>query len=171
MGEILIEEMNYKVYMIVFINVVLLLVACAITILGVRVQRLSYWVPGIFMTGAFMMGFFVSMVKAMQVKKLIAITIDGIIDYSSIGGESFFSYDDIKEFSIISVYERKAIAIIPKNIDSFLPKYNAMKRKLMKRNISMNLPPVTILVDVAKDMDPEDILTLIQKRLADYSSL
>lgn len=171
MGEIIIEEMNYKAFLIVLVNSLLLIAACTITMFGFMVHRLSYWVPGLMSTVVFLIWFILSLAKARQIKKLITITYDGIIDDSSPGGVGFISYEDIKEFLIISINDKRAIAVVPKNIDKFLSKFNVMKRRLMKHNLGINLPPVTIYVDMAKDMDPQDILTLLQKRLSDYSSL
>lgn len=171
MGEIIIEEMNYKAFLIVFANSLLLIAACTITLYGFTVHRLSYWVPGLILTVVLLLWFIASLSKALQIRKLITITYEGIVDDSSLGGVGFIPYDDIKEFLIITINEKRAIAIIPKNIDKFLLRFNVMKRRLMKRNLGVNLPPVTIFVDMAKDMDPEDILTLLQKRLSDYSSL
>lgn len=171
MGEIVIEEMNYKAFISVFAYALLFIAFSVITAYGFIVHKLSNWVPGLMFTIVFL-GFFVfSLAKALQVKKLITIKIDGIIDDSTNSGVGFISFDDIKEFTIITFYNKEAIAVMPKNIDSFLSKFNVMKRRLMKRNISLNLPPVIINVDMAKDMAPKDILSLLQKRLSDYSSL
>jgi hypothetical protein len=109
--------------------------------------------------------------KAMKVKKLLTITHEGIVDSSSLGGLGFISFDDIKEFMIVKVYNKKAIAVIPKNVERLITQFSLVKRRLIKRNLSLNLPPILIMVDLAKDMEPEDILSLLNKRLLDYSSL
>ncbi len=171
MEDIVIEEINYKSFVLVLANLFLLIASCAITIYGFREDRVSYWLPGLAIDLLLLFGFTASAVKAAHAKKLLTITMDGIIDNSSIGGVGFISFDDIKEFLVIKIYNKKAIAVIPKNIDHFLSKFNAVKRGQMKRNLNLNLPPVTISVDLAKDMEPEDILSLLQKRLLDYSSL
>lgn len=171
MGDIIIEEVNYKAFVIVLANLFLLIAAISITIYGFEKDKLSYVLPGIFTDAVFFVGFIGALVKAMKVKKLLTITHDGIIDNSSIGGVGYISFDDIKEFMIVTLYNKKAIAVIPKNVDSFLSKLSVVKRRLVKRNLNLNLPAVAIYVDLAKDMEPEDILTLLQKRLSDYSSL
>jgi hypothetical protein len=171
MGEIIIEEMNYKAFIMLLANLFLLIAASVITVYGVKEAKVRYWLPGIATAFLFLILFIASVLKALKVKSLLTITRDGIIDNSSLGGVGFISFDEIKEFIIITVYNKKAIAVIPKNIDSFLSKLSVVKRRLVKRNLNSNLPPVTIHVELAKDMEPEDILTLLQKRLADYSSL
>ncbi|HWT74463.1 MAG TPA: STM3941 family protein [Mobilitalea sp.] len=171
MGEIVIEENNYKAFITVLAYAILLMGAIAITIYGFLTQRLSNLVPGLISAMVFFIFFIVSLGKALQVKKLLTITRDGIIDHSAVSGVGYISFDEIKEFTIMSVYHKETIAVIPKNTEQFLKKFNVVKRRLMKRNISMNLPPITIHVDMAKDMAPKDILTLLQKRLSDYSSL
>jgi hypothetical protein len=171
MEDIIIEEINYKAFVLLLADLFLLIAAISITVYGFGEDRVSYWLPGILMDAILLFGFITSIVKAAKVKKLITITTDGIVDNSSIGGVGYISFDDIKEFLVVNVYNKKAIAVIPKNIDSFVSKFNTVKRRQMKRNLNMNLPPVTIVVDLAKDMEPEDILSLLQKRLSDYSSL
>jgi hypothetical protein len=171
MGEIVIEEINYKAFVLVLASLFLLIAASAIALFGIREDKLRYWLPGMAAAFLFLILFTASVIKAVKVKSLLTITRDGIIDNSSIGGVGFISFDEIKEFIIITLYNKKAIAVIPKNIDSFLSKLSIVKRRLVRRNLNLNLPPVTIHVDLAKDMEPEDILTLLQKRLADYSSL
>jgi hypothetical protein len=171
MGEIVIEEMNYKAFVIVLANLFLLIAACAVWVLGIRDDKLRFWLPGMLTAIVFLIGFIGAVIRASQIKKLITITMDGIIDHSSIGGVGFISFDEIKEFLIISVYNKKAIAVIPKNMESFLTRLSVVKRRLVKRNLNLNLPPVTIYVDMAKDMEPEDILSLLQKRLSDCTSL
>ena len=171
MGDIVIEEVNYKAFVMVLANLFLLIAAISVTVYGFEKDKLSYILPGIFTAIVFFIGFAGAFVKAMKVRMLLTITHDGIVDNSSISGVGYISFDDIKEFMIVTLYNKKAIAVIPKNIDNFLSKLSMVKRRLVKRNINLNLPPVAIYVNLAKDMEPEDILTLLQKRLSDYSSL
>ena len=171
MGEIIIEEMNYKAIIVVLGNSFLLFAAFAFMIFGFCKDILGFWLPGILISAMLLIGFIGSLIKVLQVKKLFTITHEGIIDYSTIRGVGYISFDDIKDFAIITVYNKEAIAVVPKNIDCFLSKFNSAKRRMINRNLNLNLPPVTIFVDKAKDMEPEDILSLLQKRLEDYSSL
>jgi hypothetical protein len=171
MGEIVIEEVNYKAYILLLANLLFLICAVLLTAFGFTNHRLSFWLPGIIITAALFVGFIGSVLKAVKVKKLLTITMDGIIDNSAIGGVGLILFDDIKEFDIVSVYNKKAIAVIPKNIDNFLSQLSLVKRSFVKRNLNLNLPPVVIYVNHAKDMEPEDILSLLRKRLADISSL
>jgi hypothetical protein len=171
MGDIVIEEMNYKAFVILLANLFVFIAAGAIMIYGLREDKLRFWLPGLLAGCVLFITLIGSAIKALKVRKLLTITRDGIIDNSSIGGVGFISFDEIKEFMIVNIYNKRAIAVIPKNVDSFLSKLNVVKRRIVKRNLNMNLPPVTIMVDLAKDMEPEDILSLLQKRLTDYSSL
>lgn len=171
MEDIIIEEINYKAILLLLSDLLLLIAAASITVYGLKGHLVRYWLPGILLDVVLLTGFLVSIAKATRIRKLITITTDGIVDGSSVSGLGFISFDDIKEFLVISVNKKEAIAVIPKNIDSFLSKFNAVKRRQMRRNLNMNLPPVTIMVERAKDMEPEDILSLLKKRLSDYSSL
>ncbi len=171
MGDIVIEEINYKAFVMVMGSLLLLIASVALTVVGIRQSRSSYWVPGIMISLVFLILFTVASINSMKIHKLLTITHEGIIDSSSFSSIGFISFDEIKEFLIISVYNKKAIAVIPKNIDRFLSQLSAVKRRLIRKNLNSDLPPVLIMVEAAKDMEPEDILSLLNKRLADYSSL
>jgi len=169
--EIIIEEANYKAFALVLANLFMLLASIAIISFGVMEQKTGYRLLGIISTFLFLIGFMVAVIKATKIKRLLTISMEGIIDNSSIGGMGFISFDDMKEVLIVTINNKKAIAIIPKNMDNFLAKLSIIKRRQVRRNLYLNLPPVTILVNMAKDMEPEDILSLLQKRLLDCSSL
>jgi hypothetical protein len=171
LGDIIIEETNYKAFILAVANLFMLIAACAVTVYGFMVHKLRFWLPGILLAFIFFIGFLRGVALAAQEKRLLTITTDGIIDSSSRGGVGFIPFDVIKEFKIITLYNKQAIVIVPKNVDSFLSKLTMVKRKIVKRNIHLNLPPVAIYVDTAKDMEPEDILSLLMKRLSDYSRL
>ena len=171
MGDIIIEEINYKAFVMVMGSLLLLIASVALTVVGIKQGRSNYWVPGMMASFLFLIMFTALAINSLKVRKLLTITHEGIIDNSSISGIGFISFDEIKEFIILKVYNKRAIAVIPKNVDSFLSQLSVVKRRLVKRNLTANLPPVLIMVDMAKDMEPEDILSLLNKRLADYSSL
>jgi hypothetical protein len=171
MGDIIIEETNYKALLYLLFNLLTLFAAISITVYGFQSERVSLWLTGICTGIALSIGLIGSIVRVLKVKKLITITRDGIIDNSSIGGVGYISYDDISEFRIVTIYNKKAIAVFPKNIDNFMSQLSTVKRRFVKRNLNLNLPPVAIYVNRAKDMEPEDILSLLQKRLADIISL
>jgi hypothetical protein len=170
-GEIVIEESNYRAVSLALASLFLFIASIAIYIYGTTKSRVGYWLPGLLAGILFFIGFAVFVTKAVKVRKLLTITMDGIIDSSTLGGFGFISYDDIREFQIVNLYRARVIAIIPKNMDSFITKLPLVKRRQVKRNLIMKLPPVSINVELAKDMEPEDILSLLQKRLSDYSRL
>ena len=171
MGDIVIEEINYKAFVMVTGSMLLLIASVAMTIFGIQRNRSAYWVPGIMASFVFLIIFSAMAMNAMKVRKLLTITHEGIIDSSSLGGLGFISFDDIKGFQIVNVYNKRAIAVIPKDVESLLTQFTLVKRRLIKRNLSLDLPPILIMVDLAKDIEPEDILSLLNKRLLDYSSL
>ncbi len=171
MGDIVIEETNYKAFAFAMASLFLLLAAAAVMIYGFMGKKMNFWLPGLTAVFIFLMAFIRGVIRVTDVKTLLTITRDGVVDNSSLGGVGFIAYDDIKEFQIIKIYNSEAIAVIPKNMDGFISKFTIGKRRQIKKNIYLNLPPVVINVDMAKDMEPEDILSLLQKRLIDYSSL
>ena len=171
MGDIVIQEVNYKAMLTLFINLLFLVAGICVMSYGVYMHFIGYWLPGVLISVMLLIAFIGALIKALEIKKLLTITHDGIIDNSTIGGIGYISFDDIKEFSIITINNKDAIAVIPKDAHSFLQKFNPTKRRMMNRNLNQSLPPVTIFINKAKDMEPEDILSLLQKRLSDYSSL
>jgi len=170
-GDIIIEETNYKAFALTMASLFMLLASLAIMITGFVKAKPYFSVPGLLGTLVFLIGLVISIFKASRIRKLLTITMDGIIDHSNIPQIGFISYGDIKEFQIVTFYNATAIAVIPKNMDHFLFKLAAGKRRQVKRNLSMNLPPISINIAMAKDMEPEDILSLLQKRLHDYNCL
>ncbi len=171
MGDIIIEESNYRAASLALASLFLFIASLAIYIYGISKDRRSFWLPALFAAILFFVGFIICISKAVKVRKLLTITVDGIIDNSTISGMGFISYDDIREFQIVNLYRSRVIAVIPKDIELFITKLSLGKRRQVKRNMIMKLPPVSINVDQAKDMEPEDILSLLQKRLSDYSRL
>lgn len=171
MGEIIIEESKYRTFAVALASLLLFLASLAIAIYGINRDQKKFYMWGIIVSIILLICFIVAVANAAKVKKLITITVDGIIDHSGLSGIGFISFDDIKEFQVVSFYRARAIAIIPKNMELFLSELSLVKRRQVKRNLIMKLPPVYINVELAKDMEPEDILSLLQKRLIDYSSL
>ena len=171
MGEIVIEESNYRAASLALASLFLFIASLAIYIYGISRLKKCLWVPALIAGILFFIGFILSITKAVKVRKLLTITVDGIVDNSTISGMGFISYDDIREFRIVNLYRSRVIAVIPKDIDNYILKLSLVKRRQVKRNLIMKLPPVSINVDQAKDMEPEDILSLLQKRLSDYSRL
>ncbi|NLC18182.1 MAG: hypothetical protein GX757_02995 [Clostridiales bacterium] len=171
MQDIIIEEINYKAIIRSFINMTIFVTAIALVIYGFEHAIAAYWLPGLIM--AVIISFFLidSLLEAVKEKRLLTITREGIIDNSKESGLGFISFDDIKEFKIVTIYNKKAIAIIPRNMASFSAKYKPAKQRTSRRNAGRESYPVAIFVNRAKDMAAEDILSLLQKRHTDIVSL
>jgi hypothetical protein len=118
--DIIIEETNYKAFALTLASFFMLAASIAISIYGTMEHKTGYRRLGTVAIILFAIGFIASIIQATKIKKLITITMDGIIDNSSIGGIGFISYDDIKEFKVVNLFNKKAIAVIPKNMDNFL---------------------------------------------------
>lgn len=171
MGEIVIEKMKYKEFIAVLINLLFLIAAIVFSAYGFNEKRALFYLLGIIVSIALLISSIGAIIHAMQIKILLTITHEGIIDNSTISGVGYLSFNEIKEFVILTINYKKCIAVIPNNIDDFLSQLSVVKRTLVRRNINSNLPPVMIPADLAKDMEPEDILSLLKKRLTDYTSL
>ena len=170
MGDIIIEEINYKAKIYSFISVITFITAILLVVYGFDHHIEVFWLPGLIISVVLLFFMIDSLLKAVKVKKLITITREGITDNTQ-GGLGYISFDDIKEFKLVTIYNKKAIAVIPKNVASFAERYSMAKHKFYQKHTGIDLPPYAIFVHRAKDMAAEDILTLLQKRLADIESL
>ncbi|TAH65515.1 MAG: hypothetical protein EWM47_11130 [Anaerolineaceae bacterium] len=172
MGEIIIEESNHRAFAMTLANFFMLVASIAILIYGFMKENKLYIIMGILASLIFFVGFVMAISQAIKEKKLLIITMDGINDCSSIGGGfGYISFGDIKEFEIIRHHNYETIGIILNNRKEFISKLTHPKWKLAKRNLYLKQPAIQIHTELAKDMEPEDILTLLQKRLRDYKRL
>ena len=96
---------------------------------------------------------------------------DGVENMTRVGEILFLPFDDIKQFYKVNMFGHEMIGVIPKNMEQFIHKLPAAKQRIARGNVKMSLPPVTLEVDMAKDMSIDDIISLLQKRLSDYSRL
>lgn len=172
MGDIIIEETNHRPFAMSLANFFMLVASIAICVYGFMKENNLYVTVGILAAVVFTVGFVAAIMQSIKEKKLLIISMDGINDCSSIGGGfGFISYKDIKEFVIIRHYNTETIGIILENRKEFMSKLAHPKWKLAKRNLYLKQPAIQIHTELAKDMEPEDILTLLQKRLRDYKRL
>lgn len=171
MGEIVIEEINYKAVIYSLINITIFLSAILLAIYGFDHNLARCWLPALMISVVVSIFLIDSLLKAAKVKKLLTITREGIIDNSSDEGMGFISFDDIIEFKIVTVHNKKAIAVIPKNINNLSRANNTAKHRFARRNVNKEAEHLTIFINRAKDIAPEDILSLLQKRLADVACL
>lgn len=172
MGDIIIEESNHRAFALSLANFFMLIASIAISIYGSMKGNKLYMIAGILAAVVFIVGFVAAITHALKEKKLLIISVDGINDCSSIGGGfGFISYKDIKEFEIIRHYNTETIGIILENRMEFVSNLAHPKWRLAKRNLHLKQPAIQIHTELAKDMEPEDILTLLQKRLRDYKRL
>lgn len=171
MGDIIIEESNYRALALLLGDIFMMIASISIVIYGNIHKLLFIKYCGIVAMVIFFGAFLYIIPKVAKAKKLLTITRDGIIDSSSLGGYGYIAFDDIKEFKILSLYRTRIIAVIPKDEKELLAKLSPMKRLQLKKNVELNSLVIPIPVDLAKDMEPEDILSLLQKRLYDYNRL
>lgn len=171
MADIIIEETNHRAFVITMANFFMLAAAVAIAVFGFIKEKKFHIVIGIMAAAAFFIGFIAAIIKASKKKPFLTITVDGIIDCSSIGGYGFIPYKDIKNFEIVHYHGIETIAVMLKNPEGFIAGLPLPKKRQAKRNLSLNMPAIILHTELAKDMVPPDILTLLQKRLRDYNRL
>lgn len=111
MGDIVIEETNHRAFAMTMANFFMLVASISIFIYGVVTGNKLYKIVSILSSVIFFWGFIVAIMQTAKEKILLTITVDGIIDCSSLGGIGFISYRDIKEFEIIDQHKTKMIAV------------------------------------------------------------
>lgn len=171
MGDIIIEETNHRAFVITMANFFMLAASVAISIYGIIKDKKGCFIIGMIAAGIFFIGFIAAIIKGSKKKVFLTITVDGILDSSSIGGYGFIPYKDIKDFEIINYYGVETIAVRLKNPEEFVSRLPLPKKRQAKRNLSLKLPAIILHTELAKDMVPQDILTLLTKRLKDYNRL
>ena len=172
MGDIIIEETNHRAFAMTMANLFMLIASAAVCIYGFMKDKKPYVIMGLIAAIVFLIGFIAAIAVALKEKVLLIISVDGINDCSSAGaGFGFISYKDIKDFEIIRHHKTETIGIILNNRKEFISKLATPKWRLAKRNLYFKQPAIQIHTELAKDMDTEDILTLLQKRLRDYKRL
>lgn len=171
MGDIIIEETNHRAFAMTMANFFMMIATISISIFGFISDVKFYKILGLLAAVIFFIGFIGSIIQGAKKKVLLTITVDGIIDCSSIGGYGFISYKDIKDFEIIHLHGVETIAVILKDPEGFVAKLPPPKKRQAKRNLSLKQPAIILHTELAKDMVPQDILTLLQKRLRDHKRL
>lgn len=171
MDNIVIEEKRSKANRLAAAGFGMFLISAALLVYGILYRQIIYLVIGIVATIFFGISFLISLTRALRSRPLLTITLDGIIDSSCTSAAGFISFLDIDRFESVNVFGQKAIGVVPKDTKEFLHKLKHTQRKNAEMNMKMNYPPVLIRVDTAKDMSIEDILSMLKKRLVDYSRL
>lgn len=171
MDKIVIEEKKSKACLIAAAALAMFVISASLWIFGTIYRRVIYITVGILGTVFFGISLIAALVRALRSKPLLTITLDGVIDSSCAGAAGFISYLDIERFEIVNVFGQRAIGVIPRDTPSFLKKLKTTQRKNAEVSLKMNYPPIMIRVDTAKDMTIEDILSMLSKRLTDFTRL
>lgn len=171
MEKIVIEERQSIAIKIAFIAFVMLIASITVWGFGIKDNKILLWILGFLATIILSISFIVFLGRAIQRKPLLTITFDGIIDSSSSNSVGYIAFQDIEGFCVVNIYGKKVIGVIPKDEEAFIDKLSPIRQGVARSNVKLKYPPFSIWVDRAKDMSLEDILTLLKKRLHDYSCL
>ena len=171
MEPIIIEEKKPIGVRLSCIGILMTLLSILFIFHGVNAGRFVYKLIGIFGIIIFGVGSIVVISKTMKPKPLLTISFNGLTDSSRGSSFGFIPFQEVDRIEVTNVFGHKVIGVYPNNIEEFIKKLSPVKQKFVKRSVNMNLPPITIRVDSAKDMTVEDIVTLLEKRLSDYQRL
>lgn len=171
MREIVIEEQKSLLMKRVGVAGLMVAASVAVLILGFVDNVLVMKLLGIAATVYFLLCLFVLGKRVLQVKPLLTITEESIIDSSAALSLGEILFSEIEKFEIINLYGQRSIGIVPVNTEQFLERLTKSQQKNAKLCMERGYPPVSLRVDTAKDMTIEDIFTLLEKRLADYKKI
>lgn len=171
MEDIIIEELSQRAYKIVLSGVIMLISSLLLLLFGRHEYSGILIIVGAVGCVFFGISTIVALYRATKNKPLLTLTMDGIIDTSSVSGVGFISYEEIDSVEIVNIFGQRAIGVTPKNKDVYVNKLPKGKQRAAKMNMKMNYPPITIRLDTAKNISIEDIYTLVVKRLNDYKHL
>ena len=168
MENIVIEENQSEILRISLLNLLMTVLSGILLMFSIKKNMFIcelISIVGLLFFGSYTVYHFMHLSKP---KKLITITTDGIEDHF---GNEYIPFSEVKRFEIVNVFGQKMLGVIPKDTERFISNISAAKQRTARANMKMMLPPLTIRVDTALDMSIEDILSLLKKRLSDYSSL
>lgn len=169
--NIVIEEKQSEIFRLNLLGLLMTTLSAIVLKIGLKANRILYGLIGIVALLFFGGCTIYSFLRTIKPKALLTITVDGIHDSSTAGCAGFIPFHEIESFEIVNVFGQKMIGVNPKEVERFMSLLSPIKQKAAAANLTMKVPPVAIRVDTAKDMSIEDILTLLQKRLSDYSRL
>lgn len=168
MKEIVIEEQKSLLMKRVRVAAIMVVASVAVLVLGFIDNVLVMKFLGIAATIYFLLCFVVLVKRAWNVKPLLIITEESVVD-SSLAlslGEILFS--EVERFEIVNVYGQRTIGVVPVDIEQFMERLTKTQKKNAKLCLDRGYPPVSLRVDTAKDMTIEDIFALLEKRLEEY---
>jgi hypothetical protein len=87
----------------------------------------------------------------------------GITDSASALGGGHLSWDEVDHVVLCKFYGRAMLGIVPREVDLFLSRQNAIRRSLTKLNLSWGLPPI-LIPQVTLPMEVAELADLLHTR-------
>jgi len=100
---------------------------------------------------------------------LLLIGEDGITDRSTASSVGFIAWQEIQSIYVQKNFNQRFIGISIYDLNNFMKRISPIKRIIIKINLMLNYAPLSINLDTA-DMDFNEALALLQKRLEEYRS-
>ena len=171
MKEIVIEEQKSLLMKRVKVATLMVVASIAVLVLGFVDNVLIMKLLGIAATVYFSLCFVVLAKRACNVKPLLTVTEESVIDSSSAFSLGEILFSDIERFEIVNLYGQRAIGIVPIDAEQFMERLTKSQKKNAKLCLDRGYPPVSLRVDTAKDKTIEEIFALLEKRLKDYKKI
>lgn len=168
MKEIVIEEQKSLLMKRVGVAAIMVAASVAVLVLGFVDNVLIMKLLGIAATAYFLLCLVVLAKRAWNIKPLLVIREDSVVDSSSAYSLGEILFSEVERFEIVNVYGQRTIGIVPVDTEQFMERLPNSQKKNAKLCLDRGYPPVSLRVDTAKDMTIEDVFALLEKRLADY---
>lgn len=103
-----------------------------------------------------------SIYRAFKNNYVLIIGVDGFIDSSTLGAFGYVAWKNVQSMSILIIAQQKLIGVNIDNTQKLMTKSPWYVKKLVKADMAMGYPPITINLNSAKEK-PEEVLAIMNK--------
>jgi hypothetical protein len=118
----------------------------------------------------FGIGFMAGVYQSIKGHILMDINDYGLNYHSCTSGTIVFLWKDIKEVSSSAIANNAILCVSLNNPDDFMRKCSYLDRRLMRANVSLGYPPITIGLNAVKE-NPKDIVSVINGNLTEWKRI
>ncbi|GAA0774189.1 hypothetical protein GCM10008908_23620 [Clostridium subterminale] len=169
MNEVIVKEDKKKGIKLLILGFIMMIVSIYVLMIGLIETKPIYLIIGIIST-VFFCTCFIFVIKCMlNSMPLLLIGEDGITDRSTASSVGFIAWQEIQSIYVQKSFNQRFIGISIYDLNNFMKRISPIKRIIIKINLMLNYAPLSISLDTA-DMEFNDVLSLLQKRLEEYRS-
>ncbi|WP_346913363.1 STM3941 family protein [Clostridium sp.] len=167
MNEVIVKEDKKKGIKLLILGFIMMIVSIYVLIIGITEIKIIYSIIGTISTIFFGICFIFLIVSILDNNPILLIGEDGITDRSTASSVGFIAWQEIRSIYVQKSFNQKFIGISIYDLNNFMKRISPIKRIIIKINLMLNYAPLSISLDTA-DMEFNDVLSLLQKRLEEY---